>query len=129
MKIRTVMVVDDDQDLREVLVIMLEAEGLIVIQAEHGRHALELMAIAAPHLIVLDLTMPVMDGCTFLAHKTKTEHATIPVVVFSSSLAAGIDSMASVETVVNKVEGMGALLEAIRRVVAKLAATPSPIAA
>ena len=117
----TVMVVDDDSDFRDLMAIILKAEGLTVIEAEHGRHALDLLAIAPPHLIILDLRMPVMDGRGFLEHKKDSEHAAIPVVVFSSTPPAQIEWMPGVDCIVDKFKGMDALLEAVWRVTAKLA--------
>jgi signal transduction histidine kinase len=109
------LVVDDDCDLRFALVAMLEAQGHRVVEAEHGRDALDQLAKAAPHLIILDLTMPVMDGRTFLEEKAKGRHAAIPVIVFSSTAHPGVESMAGVVGVVHKLAGVEALLAAIER--------------
>ena len=116
-----VMVVDDDGDLRTALVASLEAEGHVVVEAEHGRHALEKLSVAAPHLIILDLTMPVMDGRAFLEEKAKGEHAAIPVIVFSSLPPSEIDAMPGVVAVVHKLSGVEALLSAIKSAAAGLA--------
>lgn len=116
-----VLIVDDDADLRSALALLLEDEGHTVREAEHGLHALELMQGGPPFLIILDLTMPVMDGRTFLEHKAKGPHAGIPVVVFSSTPPASVESMPSVESVVHKLAGVDALISAVRRTVAKLA--------
>ena len=121
MRSHSVLVVDDDGDLRVLVAMMLEAEGHVVLQAEHGRHALDSIATAPPHLIVLDLTMPVMDGRAFLDQKAKGEHAAIPVVIFSSALPEKIESLASVVSVVHKLSGLEALLEAIKRASERLA--------
>jgi two-component system chemotaxis response regulator CheY len=127
MQSHDVLVVDDDRDLRSALALMLEAEGHTVVEAEHGLHALEIMKGSTPHLIILDLTMPVMDGRTFLEHKAQGAHASTPVVVFSSTPAAEIESMPSVESVVHKLAGVDALTSAIRKAIAKLAhVAPSP---
>jgi CheY-like chemotaxis protein len=122
--LREVLVVDDDADLRNALAMMLEAEGHVVLEAEHGQHALELMSRTPPHLIILDLTMPVMDGRAFLQAKAKGAHRDVPVVVFSSTPPNEIELMPSVETVVHKLSGVDALIEAVRRTAAKLAQAP-----
>ena len=60
---RLVLVVDDDQDLRDALRQLLEEEGYRVICAEHGQAALaHLRGGLTPDAILLDLWMPVMDG-------------------------------------------------------------------
>src|SRR5262245_8785229 len=85
---RTVLVVDDDEDIRESLREVLEAEKYAVCTAADGRGALEVLAAAArrPSLILLDLMMPGMNGWEFLkAIKADAGFAQIPVVVLSAS--------------------------------------------
>jgi CheY-like chemotaxis protein len=81
-----VLVVEDNQDVRETLVELLESYGHAAIGAEHGREALEkLDRLGRPCLIVLDLMMPVMDGRTFrLEQLKKPEISSVPVVVISA---------------------------------------------
>ena len=85
--LRTVLVVDDDKDIREAVGEILEDEGYPVALAKHGREALDyLSSHEPPGLILLDLSMPVMDGATFRDEQRKDEAlASIPVVVFSAS--------------------------------------------
>ena len=64
---RPVLIVEDDGPLRELLRRMLEREGYAVVEAEHGRAALDRVREAVPGAILLDLMMPVMDGFEFLA--------------------------------------------------------------
>ena len=112
------LVVDDDCDLRFALISLLEAEGHAVIEAEHGRHAFEQLAANPAQLIILDLTMPVMDGFAFLEEKAKSSHASIPVIVFSSRAESGIESMPGVVAIVHKLSGVEALLAAIKEMAA-----------
>ncbi|MFN7131454.1 MAG: response regulator [Myxococcales bacterium] len=87
-----VLVVEDDEEIRETVIEVLEDHGLPALGAENGRAALNLLAGAAslPCLILLDLMMPVMDGRTFRAHQLNDSRlATIPVVVFSANRDAG----------------------------------------
>lgn len=61
------LIVDDEEDLRENLVDALELQGYQVEAVSNGKEALELLQRSPrPCLIVLDLIMPVMDGWTFL---------------------------------------------------------------
>lgn len=68
----TVLVVDDQPDLRDAITVLLEAEGYAVVDAGNGREALKYLQngtnVAA---IVLDLVMPVMDGWQFLAERRR----------------------------------------------------------
>ncbi|MBX3207743.1 MAG: response regulator [Labilithrix sp.] len=60
-----VLVVEDDDALRELLALMLEGEGLVVETAANGHEALASIAVRAPRIVLLDMTMPVMDGWQF----------------------------------------------------------------
>ncbi len=86
----TVMVVDDDVDLRSAVVAVLKGAGCTVCEAANGRVALDMLLDGArPDVILLDLMMPDMDGWTFRAEQKKHPSiATIPVIVFS---AIGVD--------------------------------------
>tara|TARA_B100001250_G_C19709092_1_gene748343 strand:- start:62 stop:745 length:684 start_codon:yes stop_codon:yes gene_type:complete len=57
-----ILVVDDEPDILEILKFNLEDEGYIVISAVNGKEALKLADQHLPHLIILDLMMPLMDG-------------------------------------------------------------------
>ena len=57
-----ILVVDDEPDIIEILQLNLENEGYQVFSAVNGKEALKLAEMHIPHLIILDLMMPVMDG-------------------------------------------------------------------
>jgi CheY-like chemotaxis protein len=82
----SVLVVEDDQDIREAIGNILEDEGYEVALAEHGEHALELLSdIERPCLLLVDLVMPKMDGWQLMKALSKDDRlATIPVVVMSA---------------------------------------------
>lgn len=81
-----VLVVDDDVDVRDTVADALEDDGYVVLRATNGQDALlQLEGGARPHLILLDLMMPEMDGWTFRAEQRRVpELAAIPVVVFTA---------------------------------------------
>jgi len=80
-----VLVVDDDDDARQRIRTILERDGWSVAEAANGAEALERVAIAPPQLILLDLTMPVMDGFTFLhALRERLDCRDVPVVVLTA---------------------------------------------
>ena len=80
-----VLVVDDDAGARERLRSVLEKNGWTVQEAGNGAEALDRVLHAPPRLILLDLTMPVMDGFSFLHRLRDTPGcADIPVVVLSA---------------------------------------------
>jgi two-component system OmpR family response regulator len=59
---RTVLIVDDDPHIRQLLAFALTKAGMDVVEAEDGEAALAQVAAHNPHLVVLDITMPRMDG-------------------------------------------------------------------
>ncbi len=84
---RIVLVVDDDQGVRQMLARALEFEGFVVVEAANGRDALtRLRSGRKPGIIVLDLRMPIMDGWAFrVAQQKDARIAGIPVIVLSGA--------------------------------------------
>jgi CheY-like chemotaxis protein len=91
---RSVLVVDDDDDIRELVTLLLGDEGYEVRDAANGHEALEILSSWRPGVILLDLMMPLMDGATFLARQqADSALVRIPVIMMSSSktLTAGAE--------------------------------------
>jgi CheY-like chemotaxis protein len=79
-----VLVVEDDDALREMLKRMLIREGWVVSEAINGREALAHVQVSRPELILLDLMLPEIDGFAFLsALRQHDAWRTIPVVVLT----------------------------------------------
>lgn len=98
---KTVLVVDDDADIRDSLSDLLSEEGYDVLTAENGAQALDrLRASDGACVILLDLMMPVMDGIDFRSRQRQDPAlASIPVIVVSASgdggaTAASLDAAA-----------------------------------
>ncbi|HCH34127.1 MAG: Two component transcriptional regulator, winged helix family [Candidatus Saccharibacteria bacterium GW2011_GWC2_48_9] len=82
---KSVLIVEDDVDLREAYVMILESENIDVHAAENGKVALDLLAEKGdPGIIFLDLRMPVMNGIEFLEAYKPELHEDTHVVVFSN---------------------------------------------
>ena len=80
-----VLLVDDDADMRHRMRVMLERDGWSVAEAANGEEGLSAVVANRPKMVVLDLTMPVMDGFVFFEKlRAMPEYATVPVVVLSS---------------------------------------------
>ena len=86
---RRVLVVDDDENIRDFVVLALTEEGYEVVTAPDGRVALDLAAAQPPALILLDMRMPVMDGWAFaLAYRAlPPPHAPIAVLTAARDAA------------------------------------------
>jgi CheY-like chemotaxis protein len=92
-----VLVVDDDESIRESLCEILADEGHRAVAVENGQQALDLLRTdRRPCLILLDLMMPVMDGARFRLEQLRDPALSrIPVAVIT---AAGASAAASVKT-------------------------------
>src|SRR5947209_11642724 len=85
----TVLIVDDDADIREVMKIFLESDGYHVSVAADGLDALEQLRTGPrPRLIILDLMMPRLDGEQFLKQLRPSHFADIPIVIMSGCTSA-----------------------------------------
>lgn len=63
-----ILVVEDNDEIRQLTATVLAAYGYRVVEARHGEEALERLRQEVADLILLDLNMPVMDGWTFCEH-------------------------------------------------------------
>jgi PAS domain S-box-containing protein len=80
-----VLIVEDDAATRDLLRRVLEGDGWVVTEAENGRVGLERLMQRVPDLVLLDLMMPVMDGCQFAAELRKNPAwRTLPVIVITA---------------------------------------------
>ena len=90
---RTVLVVDDEFGVAEVIEAILEEDGYRVLTAVNGRQGLARLAEYKPDLVLLDLMMPILDGPSMLrAMKADPAFRDIPVVMMSSLDPRSVDA-------------------------------------
>jgi CheY-like chemotaxis protein len=113
----SVMIVDDDEDIREIAKLLLESEGHHVATAADGLDAWQqLEGGESPSLILLDLMMPRMDGEQFLHALRASPRAGIPVVIMSGHNAASVKARElTANGCLTKPIELEELLEAVRR--------------
>jgi two-component system, cell cycle response regulator DivK len=97
---KSVLIVDDNAYLREIFSSILRFSGYEIVEAESGAEAIEKAAAAKPHLILLDLALPDMNGIDVARSiKRNQRSAHIPIIVCSAfstgeekedSLSAGV---------------------------------------
>jgi CheY-like chemotaxis protein len=81
----TVLVVDDEYGIVEVLVLALEDQGYRVLSAADGKEGLERLAEARPDLVMLDFMMPRMDGPSMAqAMRADAALGDVPIVMMSA---------------------------------------------
>lgn len=110
-----ILVVDDDDSIRQIVRLCLSEEGYSVREAPNGEMALEVLADWQPELILLDLRMPVMDGWEFARQYQLLPEPHAPIVAFVAALnavqeCAGLDLAA----ILSKPFDLDDLLGAVR---------------
>ncbi len=92
---RTILIVDDDPHIRQLVVFALEKAGLDTCEAADGEAALATVASARPDLVVLDINMPRMDGLEVCRRLRSAGDA--PPILFLSSRDEEIDRVVGIE--------------------------------
>lgn len=99
MQVKKILLVEDDLDIRENMSMVLQYEKYQVEEAEHGKHALEILEDDKknrPDIILLDLFMPVMNGREFLdaidIHPNR-HLKNIPVILITASEQVGREDL------------------------------------
>lgn len=110
-----ILVVDDDENIRQIVRLCLSDEGYAVDEAANGEAALAVIQEFKPRLILLDLRMPVMDGWEFARRYRSTPGPHVPIVAFVAALNATQDC-ADLEpaTILTKPFDLDDLLAAVR---------------
>ena len=81
----TVLIVEDVEDSRYLMRLEFEQLGYIVIEAENGEKAVELALQERPDIILMDLTLPVMDGLAATAEiRSHTEMRNVPIIAVTA---------------------------------------------
>lgn len=114
----TILVVDDDPDIRDIVADILSDEGYRAYSAENGRQALHMLrAGLRPDLILLDMMMPELDGWGFRAEQRRcADLAGIPVVLFTAhELPVNAAEEMQVAGLLKKPIRLAQLLDAVRR--------------
>jgi len=112
----TILVIDDDDDIREVLATLLDEAGFRVVTAANGREALEhLREDPQPDVILLDLMMPEMDGYQFRAEQQRDPalRAIPTLIVTAGTVTSRVEALGA-EAILRKPVGLRRLVDTIR---------------
>lgn len=114
---KSVMIMDDDVDIRLTLADILEDEGYTVTSACDGQEGLETLMHMShpPGLIILDYMMPNMNGPEFLKARNKSGLAEIPVAYFSADTEIHSKSKAEGVESIRKPVNFSELLTVVRK--------------
>lgn len=87
---KTILVIDDVEENREILLRRLKKDGFNVITARNGQEGLDALDSNTVDLIMTDLNMPVMDGYTFLKTiKAEARYEKIPIIIITAQDETG----------------------------------------
>jgi len=78
----TILICDDESDIRRILNIYLSGEGYRILEAEDGQKALEILGSESVQLVLMDVMMPVMDGIE--ATRRLRETSSVPVILLTA---------------------------------------------
>ena len=116
-----ILVVDDDEDSRRILMYGLGAAGYRVFFADNGAAAVELCRVVLPSLVIMDLAMPEMDGYTATRVLKADEHTRdVPVIAWSARVFSADASDlrdAGFDEVLPKPSLPADVIEAVRRLI------------
>jgi DNA-binding response OmpR family regulator len=98
---QTIMIVDDETDIRDLVRRVLTSEGYEVLEAGNGQELFHVLETSRPDLILMDVMMPAMDGYELCSRlKSNAAYRSIPVVILTvlataASLRKGLDAGAA----------------------------------
>ena len=95
----TILVVDDDEDYRQLIRLALEKEGYHIYEATNGVHGVQLAQQVQPALILMDLSMPILDG-KLAAEQIRQAPALrgVPIIFVSGFGEFGMDLYSSIDS-------------------------------
>ena len=114
----TILVVDDEEPIRQTVGFYLEDNDYNVLGAENGRVALEIFQQKKPDLVLVDLRMPEMDGLDVLSQITKQSPDTPVIVISGTGIIADVVEalhLGAWDYLVKPIEDMSVLLHAVHK--------------
>ena len=118
--LKTILLVDDDLDLQDIIKNALEIEGYNVLIANNGREALDVLEAQQENnqvnCIILDLMMPIMDGAEMLGLLRKNPKlASIPVIISTAKGTVDPNTASNSQSVIKKPMKIDLLYSAIEK--------------
>lgn len=114
-----VLLIDDDEMLRELMAMRLEMEGFEIVEADNGALGLEILLSESFDAVVLDMLMPVLDGMRFLQEVYEKLSDPPPIIVLSAVDMNTLNSMEGIckpARALRKPVEIDRLLDALREV-------------
>ena len=117
---RTVLVVDDDASIRELLALALAEDGYAVAQAADGREALVQLDRSSPDLVILDWRMPELDGVGFARElEGRGRRAEVKILLLTADATLRHAAAVGADACLTKPFDLDALSAEIERLIAR----------
>jgi CheY-like chemotaxis protein len=111
-----ILIVEDDLSIQEFMTMALEDEGYQVTSASNGAIALDILKSFEPHLVLVDMLMPVMDGRAFIEACNKLPNTHLHIIALSASRnLQGVMKMPGVDGFLAKPFNLDELLDSVNR--------------
>jgi DNA-binding response OmpR family regulator len=112
---KKILVVEDDRDLREMIQWLLEEEGFTVKAVRDGKEALDCAVVNKPSLVLLDMTLPIIDGFGVAAGLHKVYGDQLPILTMTADGRA-VEKAYKVGAIgyISKPFELDALIDAVR---------------
>ncbi len=117
----SILIIDDDHELRFFMGQIMIHHGFTVMEAEHGQNALEILEKSTPSILLIDLDMPVMNGKELILHlvnhpEAKTKWGEIPRIAYSARLDLYPEIISLVDAQFSKPVPPEVIVQAIKRI-------------
>ena len=117
---KTILIIDDDSEIRETVSFALRAEGYQVVGAQDGNQGIALSESESPDLIILDMMMPKRSGFLVLEHLRRNREEPVPVIMVTGNEGNRHQAYAELLGVgdyIHKPFAMDRLLQAVHRLI------------
>src|SRR5689334_12717493 len=94
---KTVLIVDDEKDIRDLVAYNLSKEGFAILTAADGNEAIKQLTAHKISLVILDIMMPGMDGLEVCKHIRQTESMSTLPVIFLTARSSEVDQIVGLE--------------------------------
>ena len=128
----TILVIDDDPDIRSDLQMLLQERGYRVLTANDGQAGLQRAVADMPDLVILDMMMPKMSGIMVVERFKQQSKRPVPVIMLTGNESEHQRTLAEfmgVDAYLNKPIGMRQLLDRLQRLCPHSATPPVPAVA
>ena len=115
---KTILVVDDEEAIIEMICAFLEGEGYQTVQANNGQQGLDYLPTVRPDLVLCDIMMPILDGRE-LCKKMQADnnYRSIPIILMSAAIKSLAQSECRPAALLDKPFDLDDLLKTVQKVI------------